>query len=339
MVGLVHPMAHNDTERETTARPVDEPAAILTSEQQSKQAGRAAPEAAVKPIAPVENSQDFKAGERDPLAGVRIKEVLVKTESYIVYIDEDLGLHWRGRQALDSSAAQPIFSQAGELQARSEFLRQTFHKRNLLSARRLIGEGLGVMFSTRDPAYAKAALDTAEKFITQRGRETSRGWYFGPFFVFFAVSVLAGFVLYRHGHMRITTLPLVCSLGGGIGAFISSAIGHDRIPCAPSAGWILHFLEALLRYTIGFVAGLLVWLAASGNIAIGFLNLANGPSTSPWPGGHLPTSSYALVVVAILAGASERLLPSLISKFDGSKGTGGAQTTETETSKPPGNPS
>ncbi len=234
---------------------------------------------------------------------------------------------------VDPNCFAPIFNRVGELQAKSEFLRQTSRKRDLVSARRLIGEGLVVMFCTQNQAYANAALDTAEKFITQIGRETSRAWYFGPFFLFFAVSVAIGLVLYRHGQMRITTLPLVCSLAGGIGAFISTAIGNERIPCAPTAGRSLHFLEALLRYTIGFAAGLLVWLATSGNIAVGFLNLANSsasPSANPWPGNNLPASIYALIAVTVLAGASERLLPSLIAKFDDStKGTNTPQTTET----------
>jgi hypothetical protein len=51
--------------------------------------------------------------------------------------------------------------------------------------------------------------------------------------------------------------------------------------------------------------GLIVWLLVTGNIAISFLN----PST-----GH--ENALALIAIAILAGASERLLPSLIRTFD-----------------------
>jgi hypothetical protein len=195
------------------------------------------------------------------------------------------------------------------------------------------------MFCTENPVYANAALDTAEKFISQVGRETSRGWYFVPFFIFFAVSVLIGLILYRHGHMRITTLPLVCSLGGGIGAFISTAIGNERIPCAPSAGRLLHLLEALLRYTVGFAAGLLVWLATSGNLAAGIVGLASSSAASPWPGNHLPASVYALIAMALLAGTSERLLPSLMARFDDSvKGPASAQANETKTEAARSNP-
>jgi hypothetical protein len=265
--------------------------------------------------------QDFNAGDADPLVAVKIKEILIKADAYFVYIDQDLILRWHWNSSMDPDIAAPIFNRASELQAKSEFLRQTRRERDLTSARRLIGEGLVIMFSTRNKEYANAALDTAEKFITQIGTESSRGWYFGPFFILFAISVVTGLILYRHGHMAITTLPLACCLAGGIGAFISTAIGNERIPCAPTAGRFLHLLEALLRYTIGFAAGLLVWLATSGNVVVGFLNLSSNSaaaSTSPFPGNGLPTSVYALLAVTMLAGASERLLPTLIGKFDDS---------------------
>lgn len=306
--------------------PASQPDALLRPAPQSEEPKPQPQEAASQPMTPSDNAsfQDFKAGDTDPLVGLKIKEVLAKTESFIVYIAKDFSLHSHWNAVPDANSAAPILNRAGELQAKSEFLRQTFVKRNLLNARRLIGQGLVLMFCTKNLTYGNAALDTAEKFITQRGRETSRGWYFGPFFLLFAASVATGLILFFKGQVQDTTIPLVCCLAGGIGAFISTAIGNERIPCAPSAGWILHLLEALLRYTIGFAAGLLVWLATAGNIAIGFLNLAKAPS-----------NTYALIAFALLAGTSERLLPSLIAKFDDStKGTTGAQTTETETPEP-----
>jgi len=231
-----------DTELQVVARPVDGRGvveALPVVVPQTTVAPAPLPEGQTEhppkpaqPIAPVDKTsyQDFKAGDTDPLADVVIKEVLIKADAYIVYIDQDLILHWHWNAAMDSNQAVPIFNRAGELLAKSEFLRQTSRKRDLISARRLIGEGLVVMFCTQNQTYANAALDTAEKFITQIGRETSRVWYFGPFFIFFVVSVISGMLLYRHGSMRTLTLPILCSLGGGIGAFISTAIGNERIP-------------------------------------------------------------------------------------------------------------
>jgi hypothetical protein len=119
----------------------------------------------------------FKAGDTDQLVGKKIKEVLVKGVNFLVYIGEDLTLRWRWNTSVDANSAAPIFSRVGELQAKSDFLRQTVNHTDLLNARRLIGQGLVVMFCTQNQVSANTALDTAEKFITQRGRETSRGWY------------------------------------------------------------------------------------------------------------------------------------------------------------------
>jgi hypothetical protein len=346
-------MADNNTELDVTAQPVDgrtaveappvaetpEPQSTATTVpvQETKGTAQASPDSAKESIVPPEKTtfENFKAGEKDPLVGVVIREVLANAPGYVVYISQDLSLHWYYNTTVDPISAAPIFNRACELLAKSEFLRQTFGRRNLISARRLIGQGLAVMFSTQNQAHANAALDTAEKFIAQRGRETSRGWYFGPFFVFVAASIVIGLILYKRGQTQITTVPLVCCLAGGIGAFISTAIGNERIPCAPSAGWILHFLEALLRYTIGFTAGLIVWLATAGNLAIGFLNLPSTPSTNPPSGDHSLANIFALITVALFSGASERLLPSLIARFDDStKVTATPQPSETETPKP-----
>jgi hypothetical protein len=217
--------------------PKNQPTALPTPDPPPKESAQHSDESATERIALVDKTsyQNFKAGDTDPLVGVVIKEVMIKADTFIVYIDQDLILRWHWKELVDANHAAPIFNRAGELQAKSEFLRQTRRERDLMSARRLIGEGLVVMFCTKDLAYANAALDTAEKFITQIGIETSRGWYFGPFFFLFAASVVTGLILYRHGQTRITTLPLICSLAGGVGAFISSAIGNDRIPCAGCA--------------------------------------------------------------------------------------------------------
>src|ERR1700675_4623753 len=58
--------------------------------------------------------------------------------------------------------------------------------------------------------------------------------------------------------------------------------------------------------SIGLTAGLIVWLLLTGNIAASFLN------TTP------RQNTFALIAIALLAGASERLLPSLIQTFDDS---------------------
>ena len=122
---------------------------------------------------------------------MKIKEILRVNDCFIVYIDEKSALQWYWDFPLDADIAAKVFNRAGDLEARTQFLRQKEdQEENLISALRLMGEGVVELFSTKDVAYANAALDTADKFITQRAREVSRRWYFNPLLIFFAISAL-----------------------------------------------------------------------------------------------------------------------------------------------------
>ena len=246
----------------------------------------------------------FSVGQRDPKMGVVIKEILLADDHCIVYIDEGFTLQWYWSFELDAKAAAPVFNRASELEARAQFLRHQKIREDLLSALRLVGEGVVELFSTKDTTYANAALDTADKFITQRAREISRRWYFIPFLMFFATSALVILVSYIFDSSMIKVLAIACTFAGGIGSFISRALDNENTPISATAGRMLHWIEATLRWCIGLTAGLLVWLLVTGNIAGSFLNTTGSQNT------------FALIAIAILAGASERLLPSLIQTFD-----------------------
>jgi hypothetical protein len=118
-------------------------------------------------------------------------------------------------------------------------------------------------------------------------------------------SLLATFV--RLGS-KLETI-LACTIAGGMGAFISRALDSGSTPVAATAGRTLHWIEAILRWCIGLTAGLAVWLLVTGNIAGSFLNgvgIAKNKNT------------FAMNAIPLLAGASERLLLSLIHSFDDS---------------------
>ena len=259
----------------------------------------------------------LRVGETDPRLGVKIKEILLVNRRCIVYIDEEFSLQWYWSFSLDAKIAAPIFNRAGELEAKAQFLRHLKKPqedqntpRDLLNAVRLIGEGVVALFSTQDLTYANAALDTADKFITQRAREVSRSWYFIPFLIFFAISIIGISLSYRFDTTMVKTIAVACMFAGGLGSFISRALDNDNTPVAATAGRALHWIEATLRWCIGLTAGLIVWLLITGNIAGSFLNTNAGRDP------NAGQNTFALIAIAILAGASERLLPSLIRTFD-----------------------
>jgi hypothetical protein len=208
---------------------------------------------------------------------------------------------------LNAETAAKIFNRAGDLEARIQFLRgRKRQEDNLLSGLRLIGEGVVELFSTKGITYADAALDTAEKFVTQRAREVSRRWYFIPFLLFFAISALVILGSYICDPSMTKQIAIICTFAGGLGSFISRALDNENTPISATAGRMLHWIEATLRWCIGLTAGLVVWLLVTGKVAASFLNTSDGQNT------------FGLIAIALLAGASERLLPSLIQTFDDS---------------------
>jgi len=262
------------------------------------------------PVKQVETpyTQTLKEGDRDPFQGVLIKSILYATETFIVYLDSEIFVRWWSTWVEAPDFFATIRNRVGHLEARSEFLRRVHPKRDLITVRTLIGEGMIQLFLTKDQAKANAMLDIAEIFIKQRGAELSRLWYFLPFSIL-GISLTLLFVCLLANHLLAKMLPLACSIAGGIGAFISSAIGNTRIPCVPSAGRGMHYLEVIIRLGVGLGAGTLAYLLSKGDIAVGFLSSReNASSTTP----------YGLLAIALLAGASEQLLPSLITKFDDS---------------------
>src|SRR5260221_5205417 len=178
------PVGDSTTEVHTTAQPVDgsialaspvveepafQPTPPAAPAPQSPEPVRQPVEVAPQPVPLADKTffQDFKAGDTDPLVGVTIREVLIKTDGFIVYIDQDFSLHSHWNLVVDPNCFAPIFNRVGELQAKSEFLRQTSRKRDLVSARRPIGEGLVFRFWPQTQAYAKPSLATAKKSITK----------------------------------------------------------------------------------------------------------------------------------------------------------------------------
>jgi hypothetical protein len=98
-----------------------------------------------------------------------------------------------------------------------------------------------------------------------------------------------------------------------MGVKILEILIRNQSCISATAGRMLHWIEATLRRCIGLTAGLIVWLSVTGKVAASFLNTADGHNT------------FGLIPIALLAGASERLLPSLIQTFDDSIKTKTAQ--------------
>jgi hypothetical protein len=262
-----------------------------------------------------------QAGTYDQLLGVTVKSILLKTPDHIVFIDENTNLQWECSKEQEIRHCYPqIANRVASLVARSEFLRRahssaflrmTCIDNDLNHARSLIAQGIiqvlvGGKESEQTVKHANAVLDTAEAWIKQRATEVSRLWYFRPFGILFLVSFVV-FLVYLTFYSIFPknigwALTYACIAAGGVGAFISAAIGCERrIPSAASAGPRLHTLEAVVRWSVGLSAGALVYMLSQSDLP--FLK-------------NLPGSEIGTVALALIAGASERFFPSFIKKLE-----------------------
>jgi hypothetical protein len=163
----------------------------------------------------------------------------------------------------------------------------------------------------RDYAGARKILESAGQYFRARSEETSRRWYvFGSFLStmpFLCLGVAAwlsrGPAIYNLlGH---TGFLLTLSLAAGaLGALISVIARSGALAFDSSAGWQLHYLEAASRIVMGAVSGALIGLAVQSGIF--FQSLLTST----------PTANIILIIAAFAGGSSERLLGSIISKFD-----------------------
>jgi hypothetical protein len=249
----------------------------------------------------------LKVGDTDPELGVTVKEILFRTSNFIVYLDDTFGIQWATKD--DADCGVWMLARVADLDARTAFFRQfSWHSEmHLVSAKRMIAQGVvvGLAGGATAKAEAEAAFASAEKFITIRGREASLIWLYCAFLILALISTLSLLcITHCHNTAEKFWAAMACACAGGLGAFISRALApRDSLPCDANAGKHLHWLEALMRWGVGLGAGGLTWLVVRGGILLGFIQ------------GNQPNFA-AVLAFAMLAGASERFIPTLLSRFD-----------------------
>jgi hypothetical protein len=276
----------------------------------------------------------FNEGDKYDGIGRIVQELIMKTPSFIVFIDEFGGAQWAYNVVTCKvNDYNSVTNRMAELEVRSRFLRVDkpapsgvdipTHLHDLFSARRLIAEAMARLLDAGSASAAHGMLDIAEKWILQRSRAYSRWWMFGPFLILAHLG-LAGFfylVLSENNYLdnQLHWNWLAGGVLGGLGALVSSMVFNRKIAFDATAGEYLHYLEAVLRWTVGFVAGLTVQMMIQGNIMLGFLG-----GTNPNP--------VAGFVLSLFAGSSELFFPTLLRRFNGALQSSGNPGTSSSSS-------
>lgn len=256
------------------------------------------------------NTPNLTNGQLEPSLNKTIKEIILKDDDYIVFLDEDNGIQWVIYRPIDPI---PDFGKVmNEVRYLETINESLFKNEKLRKFNGLVAEGVARMLDDRDTKNAVNVLDQAKKMIFNQGVQKHRiNYVLASAFGSIAVASLL-FFLFQCDHLgklsHNSYLILTSSLFGGIGAFISAFFRSQSYKPDVSIKTSIHILDGFLRIFYGIIAGTLVALGVISNIIFGFLNSETSDATS---------SHTVIAFLCLIAGASEFLIPNLINQIEG----------------------
>ncbi len=250
-------------------------------------------------------------GDPDPSLNKTIHTLIDADKDYIVYLDDDFFVEWSARPGFEGTQSKDFGEIANRIALLETLSLTQLRACQILPFRRLLAEGMARIIGDKDRPTACETIDKAEAYVHSRGSENARSWYILGALVAASVGLFIAAILWFFRGKVIPELDqttfdvLLGALLGGAGTFLSILNRSTRIAMDPAAGAFIHYLESVARVLTGNAGALLVALAVKANVALGLTQ-------------SFDHSLAALLVLCIVAGASERLVPGLIKHIEAS---------------------
>jgi hypothetical protein len=273
------------------------------------------------------NFNELVSGKDDPHLNKFIRIVIIQNRDYIVYLDNDLNVQWHTNQEKTKSLGK-ILNQIAVLEGKSDFMNPSkwqkltstifkekqakfadfFRDDSLQRIRSLLGEAIARIFDDKDENEAKVAIDEAVKLIAVKNAEYSRRWYYGHARYMALISLILALLAWIEKTSIINVFGLVgfqlgfSSFFGAIGAYVFTAQRGRKIDLDAISGALIHKTEATARIATGMVSAVLVVLSIKSGLIFSSISTSN--------------SLKFMVIVSILAGYSEKLIPNMVKNFE-----------------------
>jgi hypothetical protein len=261
-----------------------------------------------------EDFAHLKEGHDDVSSGKKIKKIIMADHDYIVFLDDKDQLEWSvtHKYASVKKDFSELFGEVVSRVTELEGLAETFitSDKQKRESKILLGATVVLMLEKEKNDLIHQALQKAEQYIKDRMTERARTWFLVSSSGVTLLAVIGMLIvgLLRSGVIdRFGTTGYDVLLGtgmGAIGALISIIVRTNKLPVSMSAGRLIACLEAAARVVVGMLGGLLIALAIKSEIFFSVLNTASNPLA-------------VLLTVCTVAGASERIVPSLVKKVEG----------------------
>jgi hypothetical protein len=272
---------------------------------------------------------NMKVGDIDDLTGQPIIYIAYSAPKFIVSIDKGLSLNW---QTLDSYKvfAADFGEVVGSCDLSDALVDRVFNDpKNRLAYKKMLGGVIARILDEKNSASARKSLAIVDERINEHARERVRMSYIyaalatvGIVGLLLAITVYNQANLLKHGLDELRYKVVLCSLLGGIGAFITTFARFQRYTGSLVAGVNIHRLDGFLRIFYGLIAGLIIMLAIKADALIGFADQK---------GENVP---YLFYFLAMIAGASEILIPNLIKQSEEELGIKKLEKKEQEHANP-----
>lgn len=257
------------------------------------------------------HSEDIPAGLNtlSPVGGTwpekkEIAYLILETDHFIVFLDEKNDVDWatrdtykvdiRGKREQGKALVEVAYLQG----LPTGFLREDQH----LAFRRMLGEAVAHALN-EDYKSSQRMLILARDYAEGRGLEVARIWYLSGSTLASLTMMVAWCICWcLRAHLNTPmTFVLFAMFAGSLGALYSVLLRLRTIQLEPTSRPKMHYIEGAARIGVGALGALLVGIAVRLKV-LGFLPGSGDPSL------------LNFVFVGFIAGASERLAPSLIEK-------------------------
>lgn len=255
------------------------------------------------------NFDVLKAGDIDDTLGKTVKEVILTSNTFAVYMDTDDIIQWSSSKGHDNFG-----SDFGKIQSQITYwesiANNLFDKKEAYDIKTALAESYAVMLDQGNDASAQENIDrVSPKRITIKGKEILRIQYilYSLLTTIGVIALVLLCILFKEKLVTIITYEeyriLLTSFFGGLGAFVFTMFRSKKYEAEIILGKDIHRLDGFLRIVYGLFAGLIVSIAIRSNIALGFIKDAG-------------SNNSIEIFMGVIAGASEILLPNIIKKVE-----------------------
>lgn len=231
---------------------------------------------------------------------------------FVIVIDNDGDIDWETSKAFDEKPT-PDSSKHLDILNKSAMLetgmRDDLIKKDKTKIKRQIGEAMARNFYA-EYDLADNLLENAADTIKVKNSERSRLYILSSagFFTLFVLEISIVSILFKK--CIICTFSeqffylLVATLAGSLGAFFSIVLRLGKVFISSLAEAKLHYIEGMSKIFGGMISALIISLAFQSGLLLSVFNTGN-------------CRNCTMILLAIIAGASERLAPSIIQKVEG----------------------